>query len=233
MIYCSNGEAPNDEELLAYVVEDETINEERMRHLEHCPMCQQRLKDSQHTHKRMLSLLYRTLCPEPQQLILYCEHVLPADEVHFTPFPEQLGTDPLLKIIKEGMKRLFAQPITQQETAMVLRGESSAPLWPLRYQLGEFKLSFQPSRAQNDKMKLIGFFEELSPEQLQTLEGVGADLYHAPLSNTNEGEQQQPIMSTTVDDVGNFVFTAVSPGNYIVMIHLPDTELIVEGLSIT
>jgi len=153
--------------------------------------------------------------------------------VHFTPFPEQLGTDPLLKIIKEGMKRLFAQPITQQETAMVLRGESSAPLWPLRYQLGEFKLSFQPSRAQNDKMKLIGFFEELSPEQLQTLEGVGADLYHAPLSNTNEGEQQQPIMSTTVDDVGNFVFTAVSPGNYIVIIHLPDTELIVEGLSIT
>src|SRR6266487_2411087 len=69
MISCSNMMAPNDEELFAYVVDDETLDEESLHHLEHCPICQLRLKDYQRTHERLLSRLYRTLCPDPTQLL--------------------------------------------------------------------------------------------------------------------------------------------------------------------
>jgi len=262
MSSCSNPMAPNEEELLAFVADDEMLGEESLRHLEYCPICQQRLKDCQHLHKRLLSGSFRALCPDPTQLMLYSEGVLPADEasavsahlrecllcrdevrdmrwaiVHFLPFPEPSVTDFILKVAKEGLRLLFARPISEQETAVVLRQDPAAPSWPLRYEAGQYKLSFQLSRTQHDRLSLIGFFEDLTLEQLQSFQGAGVDLYHAPSLNTGAGgpagERPQPLLSTAVDDVGNFVFTAVPPGQYVVIIRLPDTELAVEGLSIT
>jgi hypothetical protein len=270
MISCTNQLAPGDEELFAYITDDELLNEENLSHLQSCPICQQRLKDYRDLHQRMLSRLYRADCPEPTELMLYIEHLLSFDEVstinthlqtcrlcseevaemraglaNFNPFPEIPLRERILTILREGMKIFFAQLTTQtrllgrEGKEMVLRQDASAPLpsWPLHYQAGQYKLSFQLKRIQRDSLRLIGMFEDLSLEQIQPLKGVAVDLYHAFPLDANEEEAFEetlpPLMSTTVDEEGNFLFSAIAPGNYLVVLRLPGIELIVEGLSIT
>jgi hypothetical protein len=39
-------------------------------------------------------------------------------------------------------------------------------------------------------------------------------------------------MSTLVDDLGNIVFKAIPPGEYIMLLYLPESELVIKGLTI-
>ena len=40
------------------------------------------------------------------------------------------------------------------------------------------------------------------------------------------------MMTAKIDDLGNVVFKAVSFGEYVMVVHLPTREVVVEGLSI-
>src|SRR5215472_11937166 len=80
MKHCSNLMAPDDEDLLASIFGEETLDDARKQHIEQCSTCQQRLKDYQQTHATLLSGLYRTFCPSPTMLSLYCENKLPTDQ---------------------------------------------------------------------------------------------------------------------------------------------------------
>jgi len=260
MIHCPDPIAPDDEELLRYIFGEGTLSEDRKRHLEHCSTCQQRLSDYKQTNNMLLSELYRFQCPNATQLTFYCANMLSTDEVfaidehvrecllcidevsmlrqeiaHFTPFPEP-ETRSFQETALRVLKRLVAQLVIQRPE-MILRQDPSATAWSRQYQAEDFNLLFQLSRTDNNKMKLIGFFENFTMEQLKALEGMVADLYHTSTLPTNEGEQfdkstEKPVMSTTVDELGNFAFAPVLPGNYFAIIHLPDIELVVEGLYI-
>jgi hypothetical protein len=261
MMHCPDPLAPDDEELLRYIFGEGTLGENRKRHLEQCSTCQQRLSDYKQINNMLLPKLYRIQCPNATQLTLYCADMLSTDEVfaidehlrecplcmdevsmfgqeiaHFTPFPEpenRVFQETALRVLK----RLVAQPIIQK-SEMILRQDPSATAWSRQYQAEDFNLLFQLSRTDNNKMKLIGFFESFSSiEQFKALEGVVADLYHTSALPLNERGQfdkstEEPVMSTTVDELGNFAFSPILPGNYIAIIHLPDIELVVEGLYI-
>jgi hypothetical protein len=276
MKHCLNLMAPDDEELLASIFGEETLDEARKQHIQHCSTCQQRLKDYQQTHATLLSGLYRTFCPSPTLLSLYCENKLPTDQEslitthlsecllcsdeiadlrgelhHFNPFPfssrqpaPEPGPESFWHLLKEGMKVFVAQFVTPSPGIALdlrkLHEDPSAPIWPWRYEVEPYHLAFQPRRIHND-IQLIGMFENMTPAQLKALEGAAVDLYDATPpraitesepSDTHK-EQHQPVLSTTLDDLGNFSFAAVPPGSYLVIIHLPDTELVVEGLRIT
>ncbi len=256
MISCSDPMAPTDEELFAYVVDDETLDEESLHHLEHCPICQLRLKDYQRTHERLLSRLYRTLCPDPTQLMLYCEQVLSDDEetaiadhvyecllcrdevrdirstiANFTPFPEA-PMSPLEHVAQE-LKRLIAQPVIQLAPA-----RRSSVSWPRYYQADDIHLSLQLSRASYDQTMLLGIFIYDSEEQIKAFEGSLVELYQLEHVSTStemtpsDIPAEKPFLSTSVDHMGHFSFSPLPTRTYTIRVHLPDTELLIEQVKL-
>ncbi len=256
MVSCSHLMAPNDEELFAYVVDDGSLDEERMHHLEDCSTCQRRLKDYQHTHERLLSRLYRSLCPDATQLMLYCERVLPDDEVstindhlrqcllcrdevremrstlaNFIPFPEP--PVPPLERVAQKLRRLVAQPVIQLAPAR------RSPLsWPRYYQADDIYLSLHLSRSSDDQMMLLGIFIDDSEEQIKAFEGSLAELYQLEYESTSTETIQSDIlvekffMSTTVDHMGHFFFSPLSVGTYSIRVHLHDREMLIEQVKL-
>ena len=87
---------------------------------------------------------------------------------------------------------------------------------------------------------LLGIITSSSAaESVDVFEGVAVDLYSAPGPLLRESDSEQrdikdatPLLSTQVDDVGNIFLEPVPPGDYVMIVHLPDQEVIIEGLSI-
>lgn len=259
MADCTDPMAIDDEELLAYIFDEGTLNESNKQHLEHCAICQQRLAEYRQTHNVLLSELYRAQCPNGMQLALYCANALSIDETftvdehlrecllcsaevvdmrqenaHSMPFSE-----PAAHSVPQTLRRLIAQPVTQS-LGMAVREDPSTPEWPWQYHTEGFDISFQLSRTNDNQLKLIGFFASATLEQLKDLQGVVVDLYHAPSPPaTHPPAQVQPsepseqlLLSTTVDDLGNFAFVPIQPGDYNIIIHVPGIELVVERLNV-
>ena len=77
-------------------------------------------------------------------------------------------------------------------------------------------------------------------ETVDAFEGVAVDLYSAPGPLLREGDGQQgviedatPLLSTQVDDVGNIFLEPVPPGDYVMIVHLPDQEVVIDGVTIS
>ena len=90
---------------------------------------------------------------------------------------------------------------------------------------------------------LLGIITSSDPfKTLNAFEGMTVDLYVAPgplaeasgAIRDRQGTDRtiSPLFSTTIDEVGNIFFEEVPPGNYVMILHLPGQEMIVEGLSI-
>ena len=87
---------------------------------------------------------------------------------------------------------------------------------------------------------LLGLFTRDDPDaSVDAFEGVLAELYDAsdPVvgydGQAGNGEYvEQPLMSTIVDDLGNLIFKNVPTGTYLMIVHLSDAELVIEGLTI-
>src|SRR5437764_13926266 len=80
MMDCLHAMAPNDEDLLAYTLDGETLTEPRPAHLEQCEICQQRHARYKQVNASLLAHAYRSLCPSGTQLSFYCADLLPASE---------------------------------------------------------------------------------------------------------------------------------------------------------
>ena len=42
----------------------------------------------------------------------------------------------------------------------------------------------------------------------------------------------RPLRTAEIDDVGNIVMEDIQPGNYVLILRLPDREVVIEGLNI-
>lgn len=258
MADCTDPMALNDEELLAYVFDEGTLNEGRRQHLEQCLLCQQRLADYRQTNNVLLSTLYRAQCPTGMQIARYCANALPVDQIfhidehlracplcrvevadikredaNFVPHPERQS---LPQAALQTLRRLIAQPVTQS-LGMAVREDPITSSWPWQYQAEGFEISFQLLRTNDNQLKLIGFFSDATLDQLKELQGTIVDLYKAPdAPSTAEALSteaiQQPLLSATVDDLGNFDFTPVQLGVYSIIIHLSTVEIVIEGLNV-
>ena len=251
---CSNTLAVSNEHLLSVVYNEGTLTEEERAHLEQCPTCQQRLTSYARTNALLRSKLYRRLCPDAVQLNYYCLGVVPeeqriniashvldcplcADEVAqirreqaaFEPFPRSSFS------LHAVAHRLFATLVVQQAQP-VTREMTPSTGWPRQYRAETIDVSLHLSRAANGEMMLLGIITSVDPnEAVDAFEGQKVDLYLAPGPLATEGEDAEAILpsfTTEVDDVGNIVLEDIQPGNYVLILHLPDREVIVEGLNI-
>jgi hypothetical protein len=256
---CTHSMAPGAEELLRLVLDKEPLRQEAREHLEQCSTCQQQLATYMRVPDQLLSKLYRSACPSVTQLNLYCAGMLNGDEsptiaYHIAECPLCTGEVITIRqfladfepfpIIEE--KTMFPQRIVERIIAafvpwkpqLVTRGAASDAPWPRQYRAGELNISLHLSRGSSGETILLGLFtsDDLD-EALEEQEGVPVDLYSArDFSIAHDANVQatdsMPVMTAPIDDLGNVVFKAVPFGEYVMVVHLPAREVVIEGLSI-
>jgi hypothetical protein len=87
---------------------------------------------------------------------------------------------------------------------------------------------------------LLGIITSSDPvKTLNAFEGMTVELYAAPASaveGSSEGQETDravsPLFSTTIDEVGNIFFESIPAGDYVMILHLLDQEVVIEGLTI-
>ena len=256
MMDCFNSMAPSDEELLQLALDEVPLRVGAQEHLKHCSICQQRLALYQHTNDYLLTKLYRSQCPTPTLLNLYCANRLPADEA--TGITYHIAECPLCTRDTIEIRKVFATfepfPLTEERSMhsaitriiatfvpwqpqLVTRGDASAARWPRQYSAGAINVSLHLSRGSSGENILLGLFTSENPDEtLEELEGVPVDLYRAPGPSQESGSEsdvdEKPVLSTQIDDLGNIVFKAVPMGEYIMIVHQPESELVIGGLLI-
>jgi hypothetical protein len=70
----------SDEALMRLLLNGEPLSPAEQQHLAHCPSCQQQLSDYRCLHQTLRTYLYRTQCPDVEQLGLYSADMLPQEQ---------------------------------------------------------------------------------------------------------------------------------------------------------
>jgi hypothetical protein len=248
--------APSNEDLMSLAYDEGTLSTEESAHLEHCPICQELLAAYKDTNTYMLSSLYRSLCPGAVTLNYYCLGGMPVEERtsianHLLDCP--LCADEVVEIRRDqanydlfptsgfalgaAVRRIFANLVVQQAQP-VLRDDlqrAQGTGWPRQYRAESTDLSLHLSHASSGEIMLLGIITSSDPTKaLNAFEGVKVDLYTAPLPTVDQENEETipPLLSTEIDEVGNIFLEPVPPGNYVMLIHLPDQEIAIEGLNI-
>jgi hypothetical protein len=254
---CLHSYAPDDEEFLRFALDDEPLRKEAREHLAQCETCQQRLRMFKQVNNALIAKFYRSQCPSAEQISFYCADLLPPDdrmhiaahildcplcsaevvttrrfmaEVEPLPVPVPF---PVLspRAVINGVRRITAS-LVRQQAHLVLRNDDTPTesSWPRQYRADTIDLSLHLSRASNGDYLLLGILSSVdNAESVDAFEGAKAELYSA--GNTTP-ETQTPIRITEVDDLGNIVFNAVPIGQYALLIHLPEREIVIEDVII-
>ncbi len=249
---CLHEIAPSDEELIGFALDGEVLRQEAQSHLEQCETCQQRLAWYQNTSASLVSRFYRFQCPTGTELSYYCAgglsqekrlriagHILDCplckveveDSRHFLQAP-LFDFPPPAFAPHALVRRIFAAPVKQPQLQFALRNDALGLAWPRQYKAEVVDLALHLSRTSSGEHMLVGILTETSrDEEVEALEGVPAELYAAPWPNSDE-PAVMPLLRTQVDDLGNIVFKPVPAGEYVMIIRLPDREIVIEDLLI-
>ena len=138
----------------------------------------------------------------------------------------------------EASRRIFATRVLQRQKRLFLRNDAQGAhgaSWPRYYQGEVVEITLHLSYTSRGELVLLGILTSSDAnEDVEALTGVTAELNAA--SRPGEAFREQtdylPLLSTRVDDMGTVVFKDVPTGEYFMMIHLPGSEMIVEGLVI-
>ncbi len=244
--------APTNEELLGVAYDEEMLPVAKREHLEQCEDCQQRLTAYRRINSRLFSKLYRSACPGAVELNYYClgglsqedrvsiaSHVLDcpacADDVAeirrqqaaFEPVPAAGFS------LRTAVRRLFGTLVVQQAQPVVTRDMAFTAGWPRQYRAESIDLSLHLSRAPNGETMLVGIVTSRDQHMTaEAFEGVTVDLYQAPGLLVAGEETTVPFLSTQIDDVGNILLEPVPPGKYLMILRLPDLEVVIDDLQI-
>jgi hypothetical protein len=252
---CLNSIAPTDEELISFALDEEALPEKANNHLQQCETCQRRLTRYKQVNTYLISHLYRSQCPSGEQLSLYCADLLPADERmrianHVIECPlcatEVAETRSFLRTLdvelpvsswspRALLRPIFASRVMRTQPQFAVRGNGSEAAWPRQYKAESVDLSLHLSLTSSGEHMLLGILTSIDPaESVDALEGVPAELYIAPWPLATNGDKPTalPFLRTQVDDLGHIVFKPVPAGEYVMVIYLPDRELIIKDLSI-
>lgn len=250
---CPNSIAPADEELLSFALDGEALPDAARTHLEQCTTCQQRLARYEQANAYLISHLYRSQCPTGEQISLYCADLLPENEcmsiaTHVLECPlcaaEVEETRRFLQIPdielpapslspRTLVRRIFATRVVRPQLQFAVRGDAPETTWPRQFKAESVDLSLHLSRTSSGEPMLLGILTSTDPaESVDALEGVTAELYTVPLDVNGDEPGAVPLLRTQVDDLGNIVFKPVSPGEYALIIYLPNREMVIDGLTI-
>ena len=262
MTQCLRPLAPTDEELLRHALDGESLPIAAKEHLEQCTLCQQRLASYTSTNDLVLSRLYRSQCPDATILSHYCIGMLSIDEAvsvashletcplcsnevaetrlllaTFEPFPDEHSSTP------SAAQHIIANPIPWQPQSLTWESNSyeQEQRWPRQYQADTINISLHLARDKQGAICLFGLLSSVT-EHIERLNGSKVELYFAhnsspfsaseDTSDLSSSEPQGPLLSTQIDGPGYIVFPSVPPGLYLLIIYLPETEVVIEELNI-
>jgi len=255
---CLHSNAPDDDELLRFALDEEPLRKEAREHLAQCETCQQRLRMFKQVNNALIAKFYRSQCPSAEQLSFYCADLLPSDDrmhiaAHILDCPlcsaEIVATRRFIAEVEplpvpvpvlspraaiNGVRRIAASLVRQQAQLVLRNGNTpTESSWPRQYKAETIDLSLHLSRASNGDYLLLGILTSVgNAESVDAFEGAKAELYLASNTTNTAPETQTPIRITEVDDLGNIVFNAVPVGQYTLLIHLPEREIVIEDVTI-
>lgn len=249
--------APTSEELLQFATEADSLPAEKRMHLENCPTCQQQLRAYLRFDNALATRFHRRFCPDGAQITLYCENQLtPAEQsriaahildcplctldVTYTrrflrEVPAELAA---ISTLSGAVRRTFGILTKQQarpELGLVLRqgaGEGSRSAWPRQYHIDDMDLSLHLARAANGEQMLLGILTSANDAELvDVFEGAVAELYAGRLF-ADLAPEETARAQTFINDLGNLLFQPVSGGEYLLIIHLPDQDVVIEQITV-
>lgn len=123
-----------------------------------------------------------------------------------------------------GIRRIVATLLPAQPRLAYQRDVASSTLWPRRYMAEDVSISIQIERGANrtDSLQLIGFVTRTGVA-LEALQGTTVLL----------SSQTSAVQTQNIDELGNFVFSSVSPTTYTLELQFPDSTIVIDQLPIT
>jgi anti-sigma factor RsiW len=133
------------------------------------------------------------------------------------------------------VRRIVATLLPPPPSLAYQRSVGDAPAqWPRRYDAEGLTISLQVERTpqhahQRGSLQLLGFVT-CDGKALEELQGVSVLLS----SQTKVGAgRDQSVYSQVIDDLGNFLFSALEPDTYVLEFQLPEGVVAIEQLSLT
>jgi hypothetical protein len=259
---CSEPGIIRDEELFAYLAGEE-VRPVVAQHLAHCPYCSSQVAVYQRMEQFLLKHLYRYDCPSSLVLgdyqlglldfpaseqvarhlesCVHCAHELTTLGVFLqqevsVPVPvERVSTSSnhhhvkhkpsFQQTVSSNVQRIMATLLPPlPRPALVREAAPSTSSWPRRYEAQDVHIVLQLEAIPGQKLEfqLIGFVTR-DNTALQALQGIQVRLSSA----------SQVIYTQQIDDLGNFIFSPLSPALYEMELRFSDRIVVIDQLEIT
>lgn len=123
------------------------------------------------------------------------------------------------------VRRIIASLLPQQpRVAFVREVSQQEQLWPRRYVAEDVNVSMQLEQepGHDGMLQLIGFVTR-NGVTLEELRGM-----QVQLSSTS-----QAVYTQRIDELGNFIFSALAPATYALELQFPDETIVIDQLTIS
>lgn len=130
-----------------------------------------------------------------------------------------------------GARRIVATFVPPQPRLASQRdAASSTTLWPRRYTAENLNISIQVERGINrrDALQVIGFVTRKGAA-LESLEGTPVQL----LVSSSVTDTTSVAHTQKIDELGNFVFSQITPATYILELQLPEGIVVIDQLPVS
>ncbi len=121
------------------------------------------------------------------------------------------------------IRRIIASLLPPQPRFAYQRNLVGSGVWPRRYTAEDFSISIQIERgtSRRDALQLIGFVTRKG-SSLEALQGIPVVL-SSPVSAAH---------TQSIDELGNFIFSSISPATYTLELQLPESTIVIEQLPV-
>ena len=143
---------------------------------------------------------------------------------HHTPKEAKTLVDRLRDRSGAQVRRVIATMLPPQPRFAYQRDVAGTEVWPRRYTAEDFSISIQIERgtSRRDSLQLIGFVTRKGAT-LEVLQGIPVVL----------SSQTNAVYKQNIDELGNFIFSSISPETYTLELQLPDSTIVIEQLPVT
>jgi len=137
------------------------------------------------------------------------------------------GAERVLEQLRErsstGVRRIVASLVPQQPRLAFQRDTGPIGLWPRRYTAEDVSISVQVERgtSRTEALQLIGFVTRLGAT-LEALQGTPVLL----------SSQARTVDTQNIDELGNFVFSSISPATYTLELQFPESTIVIDQLPV-
>ena len=164
-------------------------------------------------------------------------------QANFEAFPASAPTvsapEVMRRLIATYVVQQQAQPIlrdTADKVPLLLRNEAPKKGWPRQYQAEAIDLSLHLSHTSNGEIMLLGIITSSNAEaKVSDFKGSKVHLYYppGPLAENSQGvETADSLLSTEVDGGGNFTLEPLPVGSFVMLIRLPEQEIIIGEFTV-